>query len=119
MTQTMLQFTQRAKIDAARLDADVAELLRALTGRRWTVKTDLMRELGWTERRIQEAREHSDGRVISSSHKGYCLLTEATTDEVREVLGEITRRIKSIGKGYSAIARRFHRLQPEREEVLA
>lgn len=87
---------------------DVDLLIAKLTGRRWVVKHELMTLLGWNERRIQEAREDSDGRVISSSKRGYCLLTEATLGEVNDVLGEITRRLRTIGKGYSAIARRKH-----------
>jgi hypothetical protein len=94
--------TERARQDALLLEA-------CLNGRRWIVKRILIAELGWTERRLQDAREHSDGAIISSSKAGYCLHREATLEELRDVLGEITRRLKTIGHGYSAIARRLHK----------
>jgi|GEM_PF-3527920 hypothetical protein len=97
---------------AHRLELDVMELTLKLRGRRWVVKTDLMKELGWSERRIQDAKEHSDGRIISSSRRGYCLGEEATVEEYREAMNEQRARARTILSGYLKMARRFHQLQP-------
>jgi len=86
----------------------VAALKNILAGRRWTRKPELRVLLGWPERRIQDAKENASGDIISSSHWGYCLASEATREEALAALNEQRDRIRTMSRNYVSELKRFH-----------
>lgn len=104
---TQLEFPTRRKQVRQRI-ADAAALMARLRGRGWVVKYVLMAELQWTERRIQDAKEQSRGRVISTSAHGYCLASQASREHFSHALNEQHKRFRSIERTYLSMLKRFH-----------
>lgn len=110
IAQIQLEFprTSRHRRKVRQRIADAAALMRHLRDRGWIIKTVLMAELGWTERRIQDAKEQSRGRIISTSSDGYCLASQATQEKFQHALNEQHKRFRSVERTYLAMCRRFH-----------
>lgn len=91
MTQpSLLDLASRADVSAGQ----VAELVAALAGQGWRFRRDLQRELGWSERKVRDVAEHSDGQIIGSD-RGYKLTADATPEDMNAYVGrqraQITR----------------------------
>lgn len=104
----------RERIAVVRAEEDVKLLVASLRCRKWVVKSELMRELGWSERRIQDAKEQSNWAVISSSQRGYCLGSEATLEEWQQSLREMRGRGRTIIGNYIKGLRAFHQFSPQK-----
>jgi hypothetical protein len=103
-----LELKVRARRDLPAPEEDVATLLAELQGRRWVIKSRLVIMLDWTERRVQAAKEASNGQIIASSQRGYCRAAEATREEHLAAIHEMRNRIRTMAGNYVKELRHFH-----------
>lgn len=83
----------------------LAMLLARLQGRRWQSAKDL--QDSFHDRELRTLAESSDGQIISGQ-RGYCLITEATPDEIRHSADSLRSRARKILARHLAIRRRAH-----------
>ena len=98
--QLTLPITPRAPRDP---DAALGVLLSLLAGRRWVHA----RDLGWSDRTLRMLAQVSQGQIISGQ-AGYCLIEEATPEEIRRAADWLRSQARQMLARSIAIRRRAH-----------
>ena len=84
------------------------QLADALQHRGWVRAKTLQAEHGWSDRACRAAAEAADGQVISGN-EGYCLLGEATADEIRTAAARLESQARHMLRRALRIRTRAHR----------
>jgi hypothetical protein len=85
--------TEQLSLLAWRPSRDGSYLAETLQGRGWVLARDLVPLTGLTDRQLRAEAEVSGGEIITGN-KGYCLLSEVSTEDA----AHSARRLISQGK---------------------
>lgn len=92
-------------------DRDLARFRLALLGRQWRTAAELRVATGLTDRRLRALAAQTDD--IISGQRGYCLLREATPEEIRHSSSWlISQGQKMIKRGVAQRRAAHHLLSP-------
>ncbi len=89
--------------------SEIARLKAALAGRKWVIAAVLVAELDLDKRTIRALAEAAAPHVISGQ-RGYCLLGEATPEEIRHAAGWYESQAAKMQTRAVAIRRAAHHL---------
>lgn len=98
-----------ARTGASTPATDAADLLSFLRGRGWTAGGDLVRLLGWPERRVRAAAEAARGEILSGpGSPGYILTREANANEREAIVSALRSQARRMIGRSLAISRVHH-----------
>jgi hypothetical protein len=86
----------------------LAELKARLDGRGWVRRRILCAELGIKDDRLRSLARYSNGEIVGSSAKGYCLTRQAAVEDVSAVIGETLSRSKQLRARVSEVLKVLH-----------
>lgn len=109
MDQPELNLRSGPKIEGD--DERIGQMMMALKDMGWVKRGDLRARLGWNDRVMRAVKAASNGRVISSSERGYCLASEASREDFTTAIDQMRSRIRQEAKFLVAMLREFHRTE--------
>jgi hypothetical protein len=88
---------------------DAVDLRAFLQGRGWTAGADLVRLLGWPERRVRAAAEAARGEILSGpGSPGYILTRDASANDRESIVAALRSQARRMIGRSLAISRVHH-----------
>lgn len=86
----------------------VERLVSHLHGRGWVHRRQLRTELDISDDALRALARYSNGEVIGSSSRGYCLTRQASVEDVGAVVGEWLSRSKQLRARVAEVLQVLH-----------